>query len=136
MWHLYFLFSDQQFCTADNKGNGFCDDANNHIGCDFDGGDCCGSCVNMEYCTKCLCLFEQTFSTGGQRYYGDGYCDDGLNKAECNFDGGDCCGDYTNTDFCNTCQCLSGNNETTATSSPETSTGTFFNTTEVHYGYF
>ena len=24
------------------KGDGICDDENNHCGCDYDGGDCCG----------------------------------------------------------------------------------------------
>ena len=37
------------------KGDGSCDDENNNEGCDFDGGDCCGSNVNKAYCTGCKC---------------------------------------------------------------------------------
>ena len=38
-------------------GDGYCDDVNNHPGCEYDGGDCCGD-VNKEYCTLCECLEE------------------------------------------------------------------------------
>merc|ERR1719510_2033942 len=38
------------------KGDGYCDDNNNNCGCDFDGGDCCGSNVNTQYCSVCECL--------------------------------------------------------------------------------
>ena len=37
-------------------GDGYCDDVNNNEACFFDGGDCCGSNVNTQYCTECLCL--------------------------------------------------------------------------------
>ena len=36
--------------------DGYCDDVNNKEACFFDGGDCCGSDVNTEYCYECLCL--------------------------------------------------------------------------------
>ena len=36
--------------------DGYCDDVNNNEACFFDGGDCCGSNVNTQYCTACLCL--------------------------------------------------------------------------------
>ena len=36
--------------------DGFCDDANNVCGCDWDGGDCCGGSVDFRYCTECNCL--------------------------------------------------------------------------------
>ena len=39
-------------------GNGYCDDGFNKVECNFDGGDCCGSDVNTEYCTNCTCLVE------------------------------------------------------------------------------
>ena len=38
------------------NGDGFCDDSNNIIECNYDGGDCCGSDVNIAYCQQCLCL--------------------------------------------------------------------------------
>ena len=37
-------------------GDGWCDDGNNHAGCSFDGGDCCGDDVKTTYCTVCECL--------------------------------------------------------------------------------
>merc|ERR1712223_958288 len=38
------------------KGDNYCDDENNNCGCDWDGGDCCGSNVNTYYCSACECL--------------------------------------------------------------------------------
>ena len=37
-------------------GDGFCDDLANRIECNYDGGDCCGSDANHQYCSECLCL--------------------------------------------------------------------------------
>ena len=42
----------------DLVGNGVCNDEANNEGCNFDGGDCCGACVNTEYCTECVCHEE------------------------------------------------------------------------------
>ena len=39
-------------------GDGYCDDINNNLACTYDGGDCCGSNVNTQYCNECLCLEE------------------------------------------------------------------------------
>ena len=39
-------------------GNGFCDDLANTMECNYDGGDCCGFCVNEEYCNNCECLLN------------------------------------------------------------------------------
>jgi hypothetical protein len=36
--------------------DGYCDDGNNNLDCNYDGGDCCGSNVNTNYCSKCQCL--------------------------------------------------------------------------------
>ena len=36
-------------------GNGFCNDEANTPGCNYDGGDCCGACVNTELCIGCIC---------------------------------------------------------------------------------
>ena len=38
------------------KGNGKCDDANNILECDYDGGDCCGCTIEKGTCTECECL--------------------------------------------------------------------------------
>ena len=44
-------------CAIPNYvGNGYCDDENNDAGYNFDNGDCCGSNVNTDYCSLCLCL--------------------------------------------------------------------------------
>ena len=42
--------------TPSWKGDDYCDDENNNCGCDWDGGDCCGSNVDTEYCSACECL--------------------------------------------------------------------------------
>ena len=44
-------------CIHDSwKGDSYCDDGNNNEGCEWDGGDCCGSNVNTEWCDICECL--------------------------------------------------------------------------------
>ena len=71
------------------QADGYCDDVNNFRACFFDGGDCCGSNVNTNYCTECFCL-----EVGGdcnQGLIGDGYCNDINNNLDCIYDGGDCC---------------------------------------------
>lgn len=45
--------------NLDWKGDGICDDQNNHGGCNFDGGDCCGDNVDTDLCTQCQCLEEE-----------------------------------------------------------------------------
>ena len=45
--------------NLDWKGDGVCDDENNHAGCDFDGKDCCGENVDADLCTLCQCLEEE-----------------------------------------------------------------------------
>ena len=37
-------------------GDYYCDDINNNEECEWDGGDCCGIDVNINYCTYCECL--------------------------------------------------------------------------------
>ena len=44
-------------------GDGSCDDATNTILCNYDGGDCCGSNVDVNYCTQCLCLTNSSTLT-------------------------------------------------------------------------
>ena len=70
-WELAFeinLATDLRICIAftflgcfnlEWKGDGICDDKNNHGGCDFDGGDCCGKDVDKDLCTLCQCLEEE-----------------------------------------------------------------------------
>ena len=88
-------------------GDGYCDDNTNVPECNYDGGDCCGSCVNKEYCSTCACLDGGSGNGIANSFVGNGYCDDGLNNAECNYDGQDCCGPSANTDFCTLCICES-----------------------------
>ena len=35
--------------------DGFCDDMNNNVACDYDGGDCCGTKSN-KFCLDCKCI--------------------------------------------------------------------------------
>ena len=41
-------------------GDGYCDDENNNVGCQFDGGDCCENDYYGwdDYCDDCHCLEE------------------------------------------------------------------------------
>ena len=36
-------------------GDGYCNDETNNLDCSFDGGDCCGPCINNEFCSECQC---------------------------------------------------------------------------------
>ena len=106
--------------------DGSCDDENNNEACFFDGGDCCGSNVDTNWCTVCQCLEEggSTISWGTTTSSGtttpsgtttsvfcyhswiaDGYCDDINNNLGCTYDGGDCCGSNANTQYCTECVC-------------------------------
>ena len=73
-------------------GDGYCNDESNNPECGYDGGDCCGSCINTVYCTYCTCIGNTFSNRVPNALVGDGHCNDELNTAECNFDGGDCCG--------------------------------------------
>ena len=44
------------------KGDGYCDDINNVASCEYDGGDCCGTNVKTDFCSKCECL-DPAFGT-------------------------------------------------------------------------
>ena len=108
-------------------GDNYCDDENNNLECNWDGGDCCGDNVNTQYCTDCDCLEGDKGSgdegsgdegsgdegsgdsdncEGFAYYIGDGSCDDENNNLECNWDGGDCCGDNVMAQYCLVCGCL------------------------------
>ena len=88
-------------------GDGFCNDKTNNPDCNFDGGDCCGSCVNTEHCSECQCLGGVTGNDILNAFIGDGYCQDEINIADCMYDGLDCCGTDVNTDHCLECSCHS-----------------------------
>ena len=45
--------------NTDLIGDDYCDDNNNNIQCNYDGGDCCGVCVNDEYCSICKCHLDE-----------------------------------------------------------------------------
>ena len=85
-------------------GNGYCDDVTNNGGCDFDGGDCCGSNVDTQYCTECIC-YADLDCQAPLALIGNSFCNDEANTAECGYDGGDCCEDCANTDLCSECTC-------------------------------
>ena len=51
-----FCFEEGDGCNQDWIGDDECDDINNNVDCNFDGGDCCLPNVNTQYCTECLCL--------------------------------------------------------------------------------
>ena len=38
-----------------NIGNYYCQDFLNNPNCNFDGGDCCGACINTDQCSDCVC---------------------------------------------------------------------------------
>ena len=47
---------------SDWVNDGYCDDGNNNVDCNFDGGDCCNNnAPNWDhFCTICECLESQT----------------------------------------------------------------------------
>ena len=89
-------------------GDGNCQDELNNEICNYDGGDCCGTCVITDYCKKCECLARDSGNSISLQYVGNGICNDGTNKEECNFDGGDCCLSCVNTEYCFECICHNG----------------------------
>ena len=92
-------------------GDGYCQDQMNTANCNFDGGDCCGSCIIRDHCSDCIC--HEKDSDDFNPLLGNGYCDDQLNKEDCNYDGGDCClscreEDTWRSTFCDDCLCYEG----------------------------
>ena len=87
-------------------GNGYCNDETNNADCNYDGGDCCGTCVNVDHCSECECLGGLT-GDGSNAVVGNGYCNDEYNNADCYYDGLDCCGSLVNQDHCSSCTCHS-----------------------------
>ena len=58
MNYLAFIFIG--LCLESFIGDNYCDDINNNLGCNYDGGDCCGPNVNKAFCQECLCLTDGT----------------------------------------------------------------------------
>ena len=83
------------------QGDNYCDDENNNLACNYDGGDCCGSNANTEYCTECLCLDENNAEFENPNVLiGNGICNAETNNIGCMFDGFDCCLSDVNTENC------------------------------------
>ena len=87
-------------------GNGFCNDETNKASCNYDGGDCCGICVNTQLCSDCVCFDNVNSTVVHNAFIGNGFCNDETNTFECNYDGGDCCGSCVIPDSCSNCSCL------------------------------
>ena len=71
-------------------GNGICNVETNNKKCLYDGGDCCGSCVNVDSCTECTCLDSGSSNEISNAKVGDGICHVETYTEECDYDGGDC----------------------------------------------
>ena len=99
-------------------GNGFCNDESNNAACNYDGGDCCGSCIITDSCTECECLNENPrnvmMNASSNPLVGNGYCNDETNNVACNFDAGECCGSCISMDYCIDCLCLDQSNNATS----------------------
>ena len=85
-------------------GDGYCNDETNNRHCNFDGGDCCNTCISTLFCSDCKCLTGNDGEEISYPLIGDGYCHDEINNFECNYDGGDCCVNVK-TDYCSECNC-------------------------------
>ena len=86
-------------------GNGFCNDEANNAGCNFDNGDCCGTCVNVDYCSVCECLSTESGDGVSNALVANGICNDETNTINCGFDGFDCCRLNIIQDHCSECSC-------------------------------
>ena len=86
-------------------GDGYCDNETNTIECMYDGGDCCGSCINMEHCLECACLGNVSSYGNSNAFIGNGVCNDETNTVNCSLDGFDCCGTNVTSDTCTECAC-------------------------------
>ena len=86
-------------------GDGFCNDETNNAACNYDGGDCCGSCINTKYCKNCTCFGKIIGNGASNPFIGDGFCNDETNNAFCSYDHGDCCLPNKNSDHCSECTC-------------------------------
>ena len=81
-------------------GDGYCNDETNNADCDFDGGDCCGTCVNTDFCSDCACFGGIMGNGVPNLLVGNGVCNEETNEKFCLYDGFDCCGSDVNGDAC------------------------------------
>ena len=86
-------------------GDGFCNDLTNNDICNFDGGDCCGPCINTKYCQDCQCIGEHFGEAQNNAFFENGFCQDDINLEQCSYDGFDCCSPSSNRDYCIQCIC-------------------------------
>ena len=57
-------------CNQSLVSNGYCNDNNNNLECDYDGGDCCLTNLNTDHCSICSCSQNGVvMSTGYPQYY-------------------------------------------------------------------
>ena len=64
-----FFFSKIAFLKkCDYQGDGYCDDSNNHAGCDFDGEDCCLVSFANQFCSECQCYANHTSYVSGKNH--------------------------------------------------------------------
>ena len=64
-------------------GDGYCNDESNNPECVYDGGDCCGSCINTDYCTNCTCIGDTFGNSFPNALVGDAFCNDEMNNPQC-----------------------------------------------------
>ena len=95
---------------SDMVGDGYCNDETNNQQCNYDQGDCCGSCVNTNHCIECDCIGNFTNNQATNPSIGNGFCEDDTNTVACSYDGGDCCFDV-NFKLCTECICYCQNVE-------------------------
>ena len=81
------------FCPNHTSiGDEICDEANNELVCQYDGGDCDVIMANDTYnCKDLKCLEDRRFDPCPQyEQINDGQCDEDNFNFICSFDGGDC----------------------------------------------
>ena len=107
--HIHFLSFIVSDCPVSIEliGNGFCNDEANNVGCNFDNGDCCGTCVNVDYCSLCECLSAEPGNGISNALVANGVCNDETNTINCGFDGFDCCLSDATDQHCSECSCHS-----------------------------
>ena len=66
--HNYFskIASTTTLKKCKYQGDMYCDDRNNHAGCDFDGGDCCIIPTVNQFCSECWCYANHTSYVSGK----------------------------------------------------------------------
>ena len=62
--------------------NGYCNDETNNAEGSYDGGDCCGTNVNTDFCSDCKCYKVDCAAGIPHPIVGDGICNDETNTPE------------------------------------------------------